>query len=116
MKLAFGEGRLLVTGSDGRSIAYQAVASTPPGAAALAALAGRYASEEADAEVEIRVRGGKLELGGRRIGPIPLEHVFGDTFAGGPGLIRFVRERGAVRGLTISNGRSRGVPFARARP
>jgi hypothetical protein len=113
VRLAFGRGTLLVTGSDGRTTTYQAVATTPPSAAALAALAGRYASDEADAEVEIRIRDGRLELGGRRIGPVPLEHVFGDTFAGGPGVIRFVRERGAVRGLTISNGRSRGVLFAR---
>jgi hypothetical protein len=79
-------------------------------------LTGRYASDEADATVDIRLRNGRLELSFRRIAPVPLAHVFGNTFAGGPAVVRFVVARGAVAGLTISNGRSRGVPFERGRP
>ena len=116
IKLAFGDRRALVTFGDARPVAYAAVESASPSAAALRALAGRYNSTEAEATVDIGVRNGKLELSGRRVRPIPLEHVFGDTYAGGPVVVRFVRERGAVRGLTISNGRSRGVPFERGRP
>jgi len=114
--VTFGDRRALVSTGDSPPVTYRAVASATPPIAELAMLAGRYASDEADATVDIRVRNGKLELSGRRIQPIPLEHLFDDTFAGGPAVVRFIRSGGAVRGLTISNGRSRGVPFERGRP
>lgn len=116
IELAFGERRVLVTFGDSRPVTYAAVVAAPLAVAGLEALTGRYVSEEADATVEVRVREGKLEMSGQRMKAIPLQHLFGDTFAGGPAVVRFVRERGAVRGLTVSNGRSRGVPFSRSRP
>ncbi len=114
VKLEFGERRVLVTVGQARPLTYNAVVAAPPLAASLAALAGRYVSEEADATVEVRLREGKLEMSGRRVKPIPLEHLFADTFMGGSTVVRFVRERGAIRGLTVSSGRSRGVPFSRS--
>jgi CubicO group peptidase (beta-lactamase class C family) len=111
--VTFGDRRMLVASGDARPVSYDAVVPGAP--TELAALAGRYDSGEGDAVVEVRVRDGKLELSGRRLQPIVLEHLFGDTFAGGPTVVRFVRAAASVRGLTISNGRSRGVPFERSR-
>jgi len=116
VKFAFGERRVLVTFGDSRPVAYDAIVAAAPAVARLDAFTGRYVSEEAEATVDVRVQQGKLEMSGRRVKAIPLEHLFGDTFAGGSSVVRFVRERGEVRGLTISNGRSRGVPFTRGRP
>jgi hypothetical protein len=112
--LAFADRVVHLTIGDARPIAYERVSTgTVPTVAELEAFAGRYASEEAEATVDVRIRDGKLEVSGRRLRPIALEHVFGSTFAGGPSVVRFIRKDGAVTGLTISNGRSRGVTFER---
>ena len=112
--LTFGERKVHVTLGDARPIAYDLVsASAAPTTSELEALTGRYVSDEAEATVDVRLRDGKLEVSGRRLRPIVLEHVFGGTFAGGPSVVRFIRKEGAVTGLTISNGRSRGVTFER---
>jgi hypothetical protein len=116
MTLTFDDRRVLVASGDARPVAYELIVPKAPAPAELSTLAGRYVSDEADATVEVRVRDGKLELSGRRLQPIPLEHLFADTYAGGPAVVRFVRTGRAVRGLSISNGRSRGVPFERGNP
>lgn len=113
LTLTLGDRRVLVRSGDAGPVRYDAVAPARPAIAGLAELTGHYSSVEAEAAVDVQVRNGRLELSGRRIEPIPLEHLFGGTFAGGPVVVRFVRERGAITRLTISNGRSRGVPFER---
>ena len=114
LTLTPGDRRVFVRSGDAGPVAYDAVAPARLTAAALGELTGQYSSVEAEATVDVRVRNGRLELSGRRIEPIPLEQLFGETFAGGRMVVRFVRERGAIARLTVSNGRARGVSFQRA--
>jgi hypothetical protein len=89
------------------------------GAAApdLAAIAGRYHSEELDATYTLAVEDGALVLRHRRFpAPIPLAHTAGDAFSGRFPISTVDVERdadGRVTGLRVGNGRARDILFAR---
>ncbi len=83
----------------------------------LHAFAGRYLSEELETFMTVAVEDGQLII--RQLGqtPQPLRHVTGDNFSAEVfhlNEIAFQRaESGAVTGFTVSNGRTRGVWFAK---
>lgn len=85
-----------------------------PSPTALAALAGRYHSDETDMTYSVRVADGQLWLSWPRGYDLPLEAVGGDRFVGARGTVSFTRDpSGAVGGLTISNRRLRRLEATR---
>jgi CubicO group peptidase (beta-lactamase class C family) len=88
-----------------------------PGAAALAAFAGRYLSDELETIYTMAVVDGKLVARHRRHGDIPLTPAEPDAFDGGQwffGRVRFERDAaGGVTAFRVSSGRARNVLFRR---
>ncbi len=89
----------------------------PLGAAALAAFAGQYWSEELESAMTIVQRGDTLLLRQRRHEDAVLApQAAADTFEGRTLTLSFERDRnGAVIGFYAANGRTRDVRFARMR-
>lgn len=95
-------------------IRYRRAEPARPDAAALAGLAGRYASREARVEVEVEVVGGRLALRRGAEAPAPLTPAQADVFVGPPGVVRFERDAaGRAIAFHINNGRVRDLVFRR---
>lgn len=93
------------------------VAAWTPSAAALAAFAGRYRSEEVDAVQTVAVDGRGLTVTGPDLAVLRATPVYADTFStDGDWLIAFRRGAGGrVEGFEASRTRTRGVAFERER-
>jgi CubicO group peptidase (beta-lactamase class C family) len=116
---AAGGGRgLRVSGERPTPAVLERVASYTPSAAALAALAGDYRSNELSTTYTLRVRDGQLiaDVPGRA--SIALQPIRPDTFAGSlVDAITFARDRaGRPTGFTVHAYAARGVRFDRVAP
>lgn len=114
-ELVFTEGGFERISHGWDVIAYLRAEPARPDAAALAGLAGIYASDEARVEVRVEVVDGRLAL--RRGGepPSPLAPAQTDVFTGPAGVVRFERDAsGRVTAFHLNNGRVRDMTFRRA--
>ncbi|MBW3656297.1 MAG: beta-lactamase family protein [Gemmatimonadetes bacterium] len=106
--------RLLAT--DGDTVVYEAVQPVSPTPAELAAYAGEYRSDEAEVAVRVEVVDGKLVLRRRPDTVLELAPAYADAFlAPGGVLVRFIRQGGSVREMSIGVDRVRDLRFARVR-
>ncbi|HEY0035711.1 MAG TPA: serine hydrolase domain-containing protein [Longimicrobium sp.] len=109
--------RLIKSGSDHQTL--RRVAGPLPSGEELAALAGRYTSDEANATYLAAIEGGKLvlRLERRPAHLYTLTPIGRDVFRSGGTIVRFHRDaRGAVRWLAFSLQRIRELRFARISP
>ena len=87
-----------------------------PTGASLAAFAGVYDSDELDVRYEIVAGDSGLIVKQRKKIDMRLEPAFTDAFTGGGRTFMFARDAsGRVSGLRLTDGRARGIQFARAR-
>ncbi|HVH13586.1 MAG TPA: serine hydrolase, partial [Longimicrobium sp.] len=102
---------------DGDSVTYEPAAPADTSPASLAAYAGEYRSDEAEATYTAEVRGGTLVLRMRPDITLPLSPAYADAFTGPGGVIvRFVRGAdGRVKALTLGTDRVRELRFDRVR-
>jgi CubicO group peptidase (beta-lactamase class C family) len=111
------DGTLFYRSANGEPAVYRRVEEWRPVSADLAALVGRYASEELEVTWDLRQVGDSLLLHRRKFPAVRLMPVFRDTYAAAAGIgfvVRVVRDaRAAVIGLTVGSGRVRRMPFAR---
>jgi CubicO group peptidase (beta-lactamase class C family) len=109
---------LRVLWPDGDTLIYDAVAPWQPAPAELAAFAGEYRSDEAEATYTAAVEEGRLVLRRRPDTRVALTPVYADAFTTPQGvLVRFVRGGdGHVRALTVSIERVRDLRFDRVGP
>jgi CubicO group peptidase (beta-lactamase class C family) len=119
-EIAFvGRDRFTLHTPEGQRIAYRRVAPWAPTGAELAALVGRYRSEEADATYAATVEGGALKLRhDRRPGRVAtLSPVTADLFATGEGgIVRVIRgPDGVPTALSFGAPRVRDLRFHRLR-
>ena len=116
---ASGAGRaaLRMTGPDGDVVRWEPVEDWSPTAAELAAYAGSYRSDEAEATYRIAVEGDRLVLH-RRFGVrAELRPVYRDVFEGGGARFRFVRDdAGRVAQLSAIQERVWDLRFRRLDP
>jgi CubicO group peptidase (beta-lactamase class C family) len=114
---AGGARTLRVVGERPTPAVLERVASYTPSAAAVAALAGDYRSDELSTTYALRVRDGALiaDVPGRA--SIALQPIRADTFAGSMvGVITFSRDRGGrATGFTVHAYAARGLRFDRVR-
>ncbi|HEY0035925.1 MAG TPA: serine hydrolase domain-containing protein [Longimicrobium sp.] len=107
---------LRLLASDGDTVVYDAVPPATPTAAELAAYAGEYRSAEAEVAVRVEVVDGKLVLRRRPDTVLELAPAYADAFlAPGGVLVRFIRQGGSVREMSIGMDRVRDLRFARVR-
>lgn len=86
-----------------------------PDEAQLAALTGRYHSDELDADVTLAVEQGKLVLRHKWMEPSPGDPLAKDEFRVGSVVLVFHRDSADhVTGYTVFGGRSRGMQFTRS--
>lgn len=116
-----GAERLEFTSSDafdrvsanGARRGYRRETPVTPTAEQLAAYAGVFTSDEAQARLTVQVRDGVLTLVNRGYA-MPMSAVYADVFTSEQGLIRFSRdEDGRVEALHVNNGRVRDMPLRR---
>jgi CubicO group peptidase (beta-lactamase class C family) len=84
-------------------------------AAALAAYAGEYYSDELDARYRVTVNDSTIALRTGTSDAITARPVFPDTFTSGAGTIQFMRTGSQVTGFDVTDGRMRHVKFVRTR-
>lgn len=102
-----------ISGED--TVRYEPVPAWTPTATELAAIVGRYTSDEADADYTVTLLNGTLQLSdqyGRSLGT--MTPIYRDAFEG-PGADVFVRRdrAGRVTGLVMRDARVWALPFAR---
>ncbi len=102
---------------DGDTVTYEPAAPADTSAANLAAYAGEYRSDEAEATYTAAVVNGRVVLRMRPDITIPLAAAYADTFTGpGGSIIRFVRGAdGRVQAFSIGVERVRELRFDRVR-
>lgn len=112
-----GDGTLRYRSGNGEPSVYRRVSDYTHTASEMAALQGRYYSEELDVTFEVKQRGDSLMLHRRKFSPVSLTPVFRDTWTATDGLgfvLRAQRDRrGAVTGMTVGSGRVRRMLFTR---
>lgn len=109
---------LVQNGARQRATRLAAEAAKPwvPTALELAAVAGRYFSEELETFWTLAVMNGKLVASQRRAGDTPLKATVADTFSAESGSFTLTVERDRARqviGFYVGNGRSRDIRFVR---
>ena len=98
---------------EGDAIPYARVEPSHLDAPTLATFEGRYVSDEAPAEFQVRREGERLKLIQVRR-TVDLSASYGDVFTGAAGVVTFERDsRGVVTALTLNNGRVRAMRFER---
>jgi len=97
-------GRLTIANLNGTSETYQRVDQWKPAAQELKVFAGRYTSDEAEAELKVVASGTELKVTRRPDTALTLSPVYKDAFqAEGLGLVRFRRDQtGRVVGLSVA--------------
>jgi CubicO group peptidase (beta-lactamase class C family) len=109
--------RLRVTWSPSDVDTYEAVARATPAPADLLALAGRYRSDEADAEVALAVDDGVLTARRRPDDVWTLRPLYADAYEAPFGLVRIVRAaNGRVSEMSVGTSRMRDLRFRRVSP
>jgi CubicO group peptidase (beta-lactamase class C family) len=97
----------------GRPVPYERRDPVTPSAAALAAYAGEYFSQELNATYRVVVRDSGIALVTGTNDPMPARPVFADAFQAGGNLVQFARRGSRVTGFEVTNGRMRRVAFER---
>lgn len=109
-----GHVREVLRVSDGDTTRYLPARAVTPTAAALAAYAGSYWSDELETRIRVLLRDGAIVVQRPRGREVPLAPTFADGFTGDLGNVVFSRNRaGRVDGFAIWEGRVRNVRFAR---
>ncbi len=109
-----GSGGALLDDNSWPPELFERVTAVEPSAAGLGALAGRYASDEAETEFVARVRDGVLELTQRPATVYPLKPLYADAFESDIGTIIFRRDaRSAVVAFSVSQDRVWDLRFHR---
>jgi len=111
-----GAGRLrgLRTDTLGEIVRFERVVAGKPGATEMAALAGEYASDEAEVTLRVALEGDRLVIHRRPDAIIALTPNYADGFAGSIGQVRFFRDKkGGVTELSISQARVWDLRFRR---
>lgn len=109
-----GRGGATLTLGNGTTEAWEKAPEVKPTAAELAALAGTYASDEAEVVLKIAVRDGNLELSRRPDTVMKLSPLFKDAFNAQLGTVRFIRDAsGRVTELSVSSDRVWDLRFKR---
>lgn len=114
-----GDGNTIVLRTaNGESATFARVTPHSASTAELAALVGRYTSDELGVTYELRLTGDTLQLHRRKFPPVRLVSLFKDTYTPPDGstgtVMRVVRDRrGNVSGITVGSGRVRRQPFVR---
>jgi CubicO group peptidase (beta-lactamase class C family) len=100
---------------DGDTVMYEPAAPADSSAANLAAYAGEYRSDEAEATYTVAVVDGRVVLRMRPDITFPIQPTYADAFAGpGGSIIRFIRGAdGRVQAFTIGTERVRELRFDR---
>lgn len=109
-------GLFLLHNNDGETVRFRRVRPAKPSAAQLAALTGRYRSEEADTGYEVALDKGELVLqhASRPELVATLVPAYQDVFEAPNGIVRFYRDgRGKVTALGIGVPRVRDLRFQR---
>lgn len=110
-----GAPRLQLDARDGNRFAFAPATAWHPDAAALAPLAGTYASAELDATYTLALRGDTLVLRRPRFADAALRPLVADAFAAGGLRVEVARDAaGRPSALLLTNGRARRVRFDRA--
>jgi len=100
--------------ANGTREAFERVEPATPDAAALAAYAGVYWSDEVEVSLGIAVENGGLVIMRRPDTKAPLAPTYADAFDSALGLVRFRRDAaGAVVGLSLGDSRAWDVAFQR---
>jgi YD repeat-containing protein len=100
--------------ADGDTVRYEPMTPAEPAARDLAAYAGRWRSDDADAEWEVRAAGDSLLLRDPRGREVPLAPAWRDAFTAGGTTWRFERDgAGRVTRLVAVQDRVWSMPFAR---
>jgi CubicO group peptidase (beta-lactamase class C family) len=109
------DGLVRVVRPDGDTLLYEPAPAPDTSAAALAAYAGEYYGDEAQAAYTVEVANGRLLLRQRPDRTIPLLPAYADGFAGpGGAVVRFIRGAdGRVEAFTITLERVRRLRFDR---
>jgi CubicO group peptidase (beta-lactamase class C family) len=114
------DGTLLFRSGNGEPAVYRRVEDHVPTPAELAAVAGRYRSDELEVTWELRVVGDSLMLHRRKFPAARLMPVFRDTYQATSGMgfiVRVLRDaRGAPTAVTVGSGRVRRMRFEREVP
>jgi hypothetical protein len=109
-----GRAPFRITSADGDTVSYEPVEAWTPTPEQLAALAGEYRSEEAEATYTAAVVDGRLVLRRRPDTTIALVPAYRDAFTAGGLVVRFERDSsGRVDGFTLWADRVRGLRFDR---
>ncbi|MBL8982217.1 MAG: beta-lactamase family protein [Gemmatimonadetes bacterium] len=115
-----GEGTVRYRSGMGEPSIFRRVEEATPSAAELAALAGRYRSDELEVTWELRATGDSLMLHRRKFPPTRLAPIFRDRFqaTSGTGFVVQVQRdaRGRATGITVGSGRVRRMLFLREVP
>ncbi|HEU4451831.1 MAG TPA: serine hydrolase domain-containing protein [Longimicrobium sp.] len=102
------------TGADGDTLSYEPMEAWTPTPEQLAALAGEYRSEEAEATYTVAVVDGKPVMRMRPAAAIPMVPAYADAFTVGGMVVRFGRDAaGRVDGFSVWADRVRGLRFDR---
>lgn len=112
LRFRFAGARLTVEPAGGSAQSLERFEPATPSAAALEKLAGRYWSEELNAEYALAVRDGALRFTHRNAPPPALEPTRPDEFRAGGLYLRFQPEAGAFR---LNAGRVKGILFQRVK-
>ncbi len=106
--------RVRFANANGTHEEFERVAPATPDAAALAAYAGTYSSDEVEVTLTVAVENGDLVVRRRPDTKEALTPVYADAFESEIGFVRFRRDAsGAVTGLSLGDGRAWDVRFAR---
>ena len=114
-----GEGtspssRVRFANANGTREEFERVEPAKPDAAALAAYAGAYSSDEVEVTLTMAVEGRALVVSRRPDTKGPLTPVYADAFESPVGFVRFLRDgKGAVVGLSLGDSRAWDVRFVR---
>jgi hypothetical protein len=109
-----GGGRVTVTDAFGRVNTLEQVLPWTPTATDLGALAGDYASGEAETAFTATIVGGALVLRQRPDRVIALTPLYENAFSSALGTVRFLRDAGRVTGMTVTQDRVWLLRFAKS--
>jgi CubicO group peptidase (beta-lactamase class C family) len=112
------DGTLVLRTANGESAPFRRVSPHTTTPSELAALAGRYTSDELGVTYELQLTSDTLRLLRRKFPPVQLVSLFRDTFTPPDGstgtVVRVLRDaRGRVHGITVGTGRVRRQSFVR---
>jgi CubicO group peptidase (beta-lactamase class C family) len=103
-----------IANTDGSVTRLTMVAEWKPAAADLAAVAGDWASEEAQSQINLAVEGEKAFVVIRPVAKIQMVPIYKDHFSAGPYVVWFTRDSsGKLDKMHVGGSRMRDMPFRR---